>query len=138
MHRRDSIRAEAVHLPVAEPAAVGPALQGVATAHDSGVEAGQEERADPDAQIAVIADPARVRLVTEVGLGTTIGAERIRGPRHPALLGTNPHLVLLPRPRRQRPAADAALQRGDDQRCIFQVTGVIGAGRAKQQQHAKI
>jgi hypothetical protein len=54
------------------------------------------------------------------------------------VLGTSPHLVPLPRRRRQRPAADAALQRGDDQRRIFQVTGVIGSGCAMQQQHTKI
>ena len=48
---------EAGDFPVAKPAAIGPALQGVATAHNAGVQARHEERAGPDPQLAVIADP---------------------------------------------------------------------------------
>src|SRR5215469_2994062 len=80
-------------LPVAEPAAVRPALQGVAAAHNAGVDAGHEERADPHPQITVVAKPIQVTLVAEVGFGPAIRAERIRVLGLPAALSAGPHLL---------------------------------------------
>ena len=130
--------AEPGDLPVAEPAAVGPVLQGVAAAHHAGVDPGHGERADPHPQITVVANPVQVTLVAQIGFGRAIRAERIGVADHPAALGAGPHLVLLPHHRRQRPAADPAPQRRHHQRRVLQVTGVIGAGGLMQQQHPQI
>jgi hypothetical protein len=65
---------EAGDFPVAEPAPVGPAVQGVAAAHHPGVEAGHDKRPHPDPQAGVVAGPHEVSFVTEVGLGPPISA----------------------------------------------------------------
>src|SRR6266849_9088135 len=74
-HGRGRPSTEPGDLPVAEPAAVCPALQGVAAAHNAGVDAGHEERADPHPQLTVVAEPVQVTLVAEVGFGPAIRAE---------------------------------------------------------------
>src|SRR5258708_12960319 len=77
-HGRGRPSTEPGDLPVAEPAAVCPALQGVAAAHNAGVDAGHEERADPHPQIAVVAEPIQVTLVAQLWSAPASSAERIR------------------------------------------------------------
>ena len=130
--------AEPGDLPVAEPAAICPVLQGVAAAHHAGVDPGHGERPGPHTQLTVVPGPARVTLVAQVGFGGAVGAESIRVLGHPAALRAGPNLVLLARHRRQRPAADPAPQRGHDQRGVLQVAGLIGAGGLMQPQHSQV
>ena len=130
--------AESGDLPVAEPAAVGPVLQGIAAAHHAGVDPGHGERPGPHPQTAVIPGPVQVTLVAEVGFGRAIGAERVGIVGHPAALRAGPDLGLLAHHRRQRPAADTAPQCRHHQGGVLQVTGVIGAGGQVQAQDPQI
>jgi hypothetical protein len=136
--RRGRAGAEPGHLPVAEPAAIGPALQRVAAAYHAGIDPGHRERAGPHPQLAVVPGPARVALVAQVGFGGAIRAERIGIADHPATLRAGLHLLLLAHHRRQRAAADPASQGRHHQRRVPQVAGVIGAGGQVQPQHPQI
>src|SRR4029077_14293231 len=90
--RRGRASAEPGDLPVAEPAAISPALQRVAAAHHPGVDPGHGERAGPHPQTAVVPGPARIALVAQAGLGSTVRAQRIRIGDYLAELRAGPHL----------------------------------------------
>jgi hypothetical protein len=137
-HRRGRAGAEPSDLPVAEPAAVGPALHGVAAAHHAGVDPGHKPRAGPHPQLIVVPGPVQVALVAQAGFGRAIGAERIRVLHEPAALGAGPNLIQLPHHRGQRPAAEPAPHRRHHERRIQQVTGTVGAGGVMQQQHPQV
>jgi hypothetical protein len=77
-------------------------------------------------------------LVTQVGFGGAVRAERVRIGGYLAELRAGPHFGLLAQHRRQRPAADSAAQRRHHQRCVQQVTGAILAGSLMQSQHPQI
>src|SRR5260370_958253 len=104
--RRPPAAAEAGALAGADPAAIGPALQGVAAAHHAGVGPGHGPRPGPHPQLTVIPGPAQVTLVAQAGFSRAVRAERIRVPHYLAALGAGPHHRHLARHRSQGPAAE--------------------------------
>ena len=126
------------HFLVAEPAPVGPVLQGVAPPHHPGVEAGHDERPGPGAQAGVVTDPGRVPFPAEVRFGRTFRAQGVRICRGPPQPGVGAYLVQLLQGGREGAAAEPAPQRGNDQRRILQVPAAVRLHRVVQNLYAQV
>ena len=137
LHRREPVAARAHHLAVAEPLAVGVAVQRVAAAHDARVDPGHHERGEP-AELLVALDGLQLPLGAEVGLVGAVGAERVGIAGELAQRGVAAHRVELSAQRVQRPSAHAAADALEHERRVPELARAVALGGAVQRQHAEV
>ena len=125
-------------LAVAELAAVGVVLQGVAAADDAAIDRAHHKGGEPAAEVLVVDHSHRVAFVAEVGLGGAVGAEGVGIDHHLAQRLVGLGGVELAAEGVDGAAADPAAHAAHDQGRLLEVAEAVGGGVVGEEHHADV